>query len=194
MPGGCRKEQTEDAVAKAEAVEPLPRHVLVFPKELEVEDESVNAFVREMMEVSTAGNYDDFRLLWSARQQPLPRSEFEKGWSAVEQIRVLALEKVALAGESAEGDADAETVYALYADVQLDAEQLGGMRAATNKEAGTRRKPILMFLREHGQWRIGRAPKQMCAWIKKKVDGDETGADSAPADAKAAHGDAPSGG
>ncbi len=169
---GCSKEQSDGDGKKAgDAVKATPRHVLVFPKEMEVADASVNAFVREVMATSASGDYSAFRLLWSARQQPLARNEFERGWDAVEEIRVLALERVALSSETETGEP--ETVYAMYADVRLDPERLGGMRAKSGKPADTRRKPILMFVREHGQWRIGRAPKQMCAWLKKKVDGDK---------------------
>ena len=52
------------------------------------------------------GDYETFRLLWNAKQEPLRRDEFEQGWQAVKTVRVRAIEKVVLTDGYAEEYAD----------------------------------------------------------------------------------------
>lgn len=139
---------------------PTPKSVLVFPEALKVADDSVNRALHHAMTVSMSGDYDAFRLLWTAREDPLPRDEFEKGFGAVEEIRIEALEKVMLAGGAQ--NTGGEAVYAAYATIRLDpAENLG--------QSEPERQVVLMLVHEHDNWRLARAPKTMRAWLKEKV-------------------------
>ncbi len=159
----CRRENdsaSEDprpADARQQSVD-----LVVFPDELLVEDASVNDFVTSAMAVCAGGDYERFRLLWSPRHDPLPRSEYEQGWQAVRQIRIRALEKVILAPDPRQGRTQAETVYAVLADVSLDP-----THAAGQKEP--KREVVLMLTREHDAWRLASAPKQMRVWIRDRA-------------------------
>jgi len=160
----CRRaEDRADDEINPKSEKPAARQsVFVFPEELHVADKAVNEFLREAMTISTSGDYNAFRLLWSAREEPMPRDEFEHGWSAVQEIRIRAFEKAHLAaGPSSNGD-DPEAVYAFYAEVRLDPTHLVGQRKPE-------RQIILMLVREHDQWRLARAPQSMRTWLKEKV-------------------------
>jgi hypothetical protein len=108
------------------------------------------------------GEYEAFRLLWSVREDPLPREEFEQGWQAVQTIKVRALERVMLDADLNAGRSEPETVYALLTDVTLDPTQKAGQKEP-------QRHVVLMLAREHEQWRLARAPKPMRDWVKNKI-------------------------
>jgi hypothetical protein len=160
-----RKEETQSREAGPSA----RRDLLIFPDELRVEDTAINDFVTRAMEVCAAGDYEAFRLLWSARDTPLPRAEFEQGWKAVETIRIRALERVMLAPDPDAGRSEAQTVYTAYAQVELDP-------SLRSQGVETRREVILMMVREQDEWRLARAPKAMRTWIRQRhagANGDE---------------------
>lgn len=144
------------------AVTPKPAEVLVFPDTLRVADASVNDFVTTAMSACAKGDYEAFRLLWSARETPLPRDEFEQGWNAARKIEVRALQKGILEPDPAAGRETAEAVYALMAEVSLDPTLKAGKKEP-------KREVVLMLTREHNQWRIAKAPKPMRDWIKSNL-------------------------
>lgn len=162
----CRRD--EDVVQKgvpAGNAQKKPADLLVFPSALKTEDVSVNAFVKRAMMDCAGGDYDVFRLLWSAREDPLPRGEYEQGWQAAREIRIRALENVILSADPTRGRDEDETVYVILANVSLDPTHRAGQREAN-------REVVLMLVREHDTWRLARAPKKMRTWIKERVDGD----------------------
>lgn len=144
------------------AVESGPE--LAFPDELRVTDKAVNDFLDHAMRLGASGNYDEFRLLWSARDEPLSRAEYDEGWQAVRTIRIRALERVQLASGDGPAPPTVDPVYAAYAEVELDPTQKAGKREA-------RRKVICMLVQEHGEWRLARAPKPLREWLRTKVEG-----------------------
>lgn len=170
----CRRDEPDDPAAESvakPAEEVQTEHLLVFPPSLYVEDASVNEFLRRAMHVCVRGEYDAFRLLWSAREDPLERAEFETGWQAVQQIRIRALQRVRLAAdEAAKGAASTREVYAVLADVQLDPSLPAGRQES-------RRDVVLMILREHDEWRLGNAPKAMRTWIRNSIEGSPPSSD-----------------
>ncbi len=161
----CRRDSDEAEDAKAsDAVASRRADILVFPDELKVDDASVNEFLSRAMTVCTQNDYDAFRLLWSARREPLARAEFEKGWQAVTRIRILALEKVILAQEPGADPPLGETAYAALADVRLDPTRLA-------RDVESERQVVLMLVKEHDRWCLGHAPKDVRKWLKEKVTG-----------------------
>ena len=169
----CRHEPDDAAAGRqAETGQQKRKELLVFPDEVRVEDASVNDFLERAMGDCASGDYDRFRLLWSARQEPLPRDEFEQGWQAVRQIRIHALQRVMLAPDPDHELDQGETVYAFLADVALDPMHRAGQREPN-------REVVLMLILEHEQWRLARAPKPMRTWIKKRVAAGATAEDNA---------------
>lgn len=141
---------------------PKPAEVLVFPESVRTADASVNEFVTRAMSACAKGNYEAFRVLWSARETPLPRDEFEQGWNAARRIEVRALQKGLLEPDPEAGRETAETVYALLAEVALDPTLRAGKKEPL-------REVVLMLTREHDEWRIAKAPKPMREWVKENL-------------------------
>jgi hypothetical protein len=166
---GCRRES--DTSAPPAAAPPVlhpakPPDLLVFPDSLRVADPAVNDFARQAMETCAAGDYPQFRLLWSVRHEPLSRGEYEKGWQAVQQIRLRALEPVRIA-EPAPDDPPTELPplsYVVLADVTFDpAHRIA--RAEPNREV------VLLIVHEQDAWRLAEAPPLVREWVKKRAAG-----------------------
>lgn len=176
VPAGCRREAEPTEPTASELVKQRD-DFLVFPDNLRAEDETVNDFVTDAMTVCASGDYEAFRLLWSVKQDPLPREEFKRGWQAVESIRIRAVERVQLT--SSQTDAETPTAgihndaYVVLADVQLNPDHPAGQREP-------RREVVLLIRRENERWWLARAPKQVRAWVRKQVDVDT--ADTAASD------------
>jgi len=162
MMASCRRDIPSTADAAPSNHKPLSRDILIFPEARKSDDPTVNEFVSRAMSVCGEGNYDEFRLLWSVRQDPLPRDQFEEGWQAVQEIHILALEKAMLAADAEQAVAKPQPVYALLAEVKLDPEH----RAARDRP---KREVVLMLVREQNAWRLADAPKPMREWIRQRV-------------------------
>ncbi len=176
---GC--EEHEDTRAKPVEAIPAPtvkRAALMFPESLRVKEAPVNALLEKAMRYCSEGDYESFRLIWTARQEPIARNEFHRGWEAMKEIRIRALERVALAtpiGGQAEAKRDAgpETVYVAYAEMKLDQELIRpaeGRRDSDVRSASenVRRDAVLMIVKELGEWRLAHAPKNMRSWVREK--------------------------
>ena len=169
---GCREEENAPATPPSKPATESATE-LIFPDSLRVADESVSIFVRTALGQCANGNYEAFRGLWSARQDPISRAEFEEGWQAVHRIEVRGLQKVLLAGD--QDAAASEPVYVLLVEVALDPAAKAGKRAPL-------REIVMMLVREHDQWRLANAPKTMRDWIKQQnaaPANNSTGAPSA---------------
>jgi hypothetical protein len=116
--------------------------VLDFPAEIHVEDESVNEFIGQVISICTAGDYEAFRLMWSAKEEPFPRDDFHKAWRSVRRVKVLALRKVM--------DEEKNLMYVARANVELDPD----IREP-------HREVIIMMVREDNQWRMRQPPKHV---------------------------------
>lgn len=164
---GCERAPTPVAPTKHNAVgetSPASRDVLVFPPSLRVEDDAVNGFVEEAMNACASGEYERFRRLWSVREEPLTRGEFDQGWQAVREIRILALEKVRVNrnGNDHQASPDEGTIhYLILAEVRFDPSHRAGTRQPI-------RDVTLLLLREQAEWRIARAPKALREWIQER--------------------------
>lgn len=160
----CRRDEIPDAPADSPSVadaDPLAT-AMIFPVELYVDDESVNTFVNRAMTVIANGEYEPFRLLWSVREEPLPQDEFEKGWQAVQEIRVRALQRLKVVDNQDPDAAGLRTAYGVCVDVVLDPAEDAG-------QTEPRRQVVLMVVREHEGWRLARAPQKVRRWMTDKL-------------------------
>ncbi len=110
--------------------------ILDFPKALHAKDATVNTFVRRVIETCASGDYDAFRLLWSARDDPFPRDQFHRAWQSVRRVRIVSLRPVR----------EAETgrlFYAVRAQVELDPAVREPQRDVT-----------IILASEDGHWRL----------------------------------------
>jgi len=158
---GCRQ-APDDNQPEPQPEVATPTVELVFPDALKVDDTSANAFVERVIQACARGEYDAFRLLWSARDEPLPREEYEEGWQAIQRIEILALQEVLLERGSGAKNGGRELVYAMVMRVALDPAH----RAAKDEPE---RNVVLMLVREHDAWRLSRAPKRVRTWIKERI-------------------------
>lgn len=157
--GGCGETEEPRAASKLEDSAPKSPGILIFPDELRVKDESANRFLAHAMKVCGDGQYEPFRLLWSVKEEPLPRGEFDQGWQAVREIRIRAFQEVLLADENQGPTPTGETVYVVFADVSLDPKHRAGEREP-------QREVALMLMREKGNWRLAKAPPKIRNWLK----------------------------
>jgi hypothetical protein len=139
---GCER---SDAPTPAPTPTPAPpvaesSVIVEFPDELQAKDASVAAFIREVIKTCVEGDYDQFRLLWSAKEDPFPRDAFERGWRAVRRVRIMDIQKFRRPVED-------DLVFGVHAHVELD-------------ESVPERSPdvVLLIVKEAGRWRLAEAP------------------------------------
>lgn len=167
---GCRPDPRVQAEEDAEqSTREKTDDVFVFPDAVRSDDRAVNALIGEAMRCCARGDYEGFRLLWSAKEEPLTRDEYEQGFKAVKKIEIRALQKVLIADEKASNPSEGETVYVSLADVDLDPDH----RASKGE---SHREVVLLVRREEGKWRLAHAPKAVRVWLKKRMAeaGDES--------------------
>lgn len=162
--GGCAKGQPDRHEQEAAEAPPKPVQVLKFPPALHTDDPSVNAFVDKAMDVCAAGSYDDFRVLWTAEQEPLTRAEYDAGWKAVRLIEVRALEPIKLARQTDKGEV-LDKKYVLMVEVRFDPEHPAGRKEP-------KRDAVLLLTQEQGRWRLARAPTRIRTWVRQLVEAD----------------------
>src|SRR5262245_50490272 len=115
----CGKDEKSQEKSSPTKVAEVRKAELIFPESLRAGDESVNLFVRTALTQSAGGNYEAFRALWSAKQEPISRAEFEEGWQAVKRMEVRGLQQARL-DNGPDGSAAPEPVYVLLVEVALD--------------------------------------------------------------------------
>ncbi len=148
---------------QTEAAKQEPAELLLFPDEVRVADPSVNEFVERAMVGCASGDYDRFRLLWSVREDPLPRDDYLEGWQAVQRIKIRAVKRVMLSPDPKLGREKPEAAYAILADVALDPTRPAGRREPN-------RQVVLTVIREQMAWRLASAPAALRTWMKEQVD------------------------
>jgi len=117
--------------------------ILDFPAELHAEDESVNAFVRQVIETCASGDYDAFRLLWSARDDPFPRDQFHRAWQSVQKVKIVSLRPF-------RAPETRELLYAVRAHVRLDPSVREPERDVT-----------ILLVRNGGRWQLTSPPRDV---------------------------------
>ena len=134
--GGCEREEQPEV----EAGPPPEPEILDFPAELRVEDETVNAFIRDVIQTCASGDYEAFRMLWSARDDPFPRDQFERAWQSVQKVTINGVRAVL-------NPRDGSKLYAVGARVELD---------PTVREPV--REVVILLTWETNQWRLTMPP------------------------------------
>ncbi len=162
LSGGCDRggSSTDGAALNGElsAAEGGETEVTFAPR-TRVEDESVNAFVEQALRVTTARDYEEFRLLWSATDEPFARRQFDAGWdSGVRKIVIDVLQKM-------RDPRTNEIFYGMQAQAVLERDRL----ERRNEKA--ERQIVLVIRRENGQWRLSHAPDEVRRVVREIHDG-----------------------
>lgn len=148
-PAGCEREtQSGQSPTRASA-----RSVALvdFPEQVRADDPEVNAFIERAIRICQAQNYDDFRLLWSALEEPLGEQEFRKGFAAMRKVTILDL----LKRRTKEG----EIVYLVHCLLQFEP------AAVPDPE----RDVVLLLRQESGQWRVATPPEKEARALKARL-------------------------
>ncbi|MCK4657910.1 MAG: hypothetical protein KAV82_00170 [Phycisphaerae bacterium] len=135
----------------------IDESLIDFPPEMHADDPVVNQFVGQVIETCVKGDYEKFRLLWTVREDPFPRQEFQRGWNALQKLRVLALQKM----KTSKG----QYLYSLHVRAEFD-----------DTVPEPQKELVLLIVKEDDQWRLANAP----AHHRKKILGS-TAEDASPA-------------
>ncbi len=163
VPFGCEKKKTESPVAQDHAGR------VIFPRQIEVEDESVNQFVREAMKTCFAGEYPAFRDLWADGGSSFSADKYERGWKRADQISIKRLKPVQFAPSvedalDEDGSLKTTLIYYIVAEVRLSAEI-----------HNPNREVVLWIIPEDGGWRFRHPPKAFFASIAEAEAAAESG-------------------
>ncbi len=157
LPGCEPGNPTGAGGAPPDSVPAVARAKVVFPADLQADDATVNAMLNDAMSACVDGDYDAFRRLWSAKDDPVPRERFVNHFKTVESMIVRALE----------ADPDPQRqAYAVCVEITFDKEKLPPQHEL---QADPRRLVVLLIVREQDQWRFAKAPKAVRTWMSEKI-------------------------
>jgi len=130
--------------------------VLVFPDEVRTDDPAINEFVSRALDVTASRDYEEFRLLWAASDEPFARDQFERGWRSVRKISVDLLQKI-------RDPKDDAVFYALYARAELDPDEIP-------PDQEPERDIVLVIRPENDEWRLAHAPERVRDAVKSLME------------------------
>lgn len=152
---GCEREKRNPRPTPPPE-ESSPASLVLFPPEVQADDPAVNAFIRKAINICVTKdetgkpNYDAFRLLWSALEEPLGEQEFLRGFAATQKVTILDVMK--------RRTADDEIVYLVHCLVELDPEQV----------PEPTRDIVMLLRKENGQWRVATPPRKEVQALKAR--------------------------
>jgi len=126
-----------------------PTDRLVFLESASVDDSAVKHAVQEAMSAMISGDYDRFRSLWIATEEPIKREQFEHRWQPVIKATVRAIKPMRHAQSG-------DLLYYVDAKLQFDPES-----------RLNHREILFLLVRRNGAWRLSRAPKSLAHEIRQ---------------------------
>ena len=165
---GCSKNDGTQTATPSPAG-PKLADLVDFPVGIRSDDPSVNDFLMEAIRTCVAEDYEAFRLLWSAREEPIAEPRFRRAWRACRKVSVQELKKIKLV-RTGDGTKDAqgkmeEIVYVVRGHVRLD----------PNEVPEPERDIILLLVRENEKWRLATVPRKVKESLVSEVAGAEKG-------------------
>ena len=128
---------------------------LVFPEAVAADDRAVNQIVRDAMMACLDDDYDRFRGLWSATEEPLKRKQFERQWQPVRRISIRKIQPMRHARNE-------RLLYYVHAGFEFG---VGARRPESDA--------VFLIVRENDTWRLARAPKSLVKQVRQKSTDDE---------------------
>jgi len=154
---GCERSDGASASSGGRSPAATPQAALVsFPPDVQADDPEVNAFIRKAISVCMSKdkhgkpNYEAFRLLWSALEEPIGQQEFERGFAATQKVTILDVMK--------RRTPDDEIVYLVHCLVELDPKQV----------PQPTRDIVLLLRKETCEWRVATPPRKEVRALKAK--------------------------
>ena len=160
--------------------------VFVFPDEVRVRNEELNAFIDEFKRICEEGRYRDYRLAVSRMVEPFEKRRFENIWHAVQAVQVRLIKRLPTSLELP------EPAYAILIVADL---------RDTLPTDTPRRIFTLLAFEEEGQWVVAPAPMnvnramRVAAGLSAEEDDPfaETGEGAAPDESPSAPATHPAG-
>ncbi len=114
-----------------------------FPPSARADDDSVNSIVERALQACVRNQYEEFRSLWLATDEPVKKRHYEQKWQPVRHIVVRKVQPMRHAQ-------DDSILY--YVDVNLE---FG--RGSRKGE----RDIVFLVVKNNETWRLSRAPKSL---------------------------------
>lgn len=153
--GGCKKGEADGDTSSqlTTPADDTPQKELVsFPPDFTCDDPEVPEFLKSAVKACVDQDYDKFRSMWSARDEPISEKEFIRAWQANPRFALTEMRRM----QTPEG----EIVYAVRAHVSLD----------PNEVPEPDRDVVLLIVNENDNWRLRRAPKKLIKMMKGESD------------------------
>lgn len=150
---GCKKGDSEGDTSQLPQPPESPKEELVsFPPDFTCDDPEVPEFLRSAVKACVDQDYERFRMMWSAKEDPISEKEFIRAWRANPRFAVTEMRQM----KTPEG----EIVYAIRAHVSLD----------PNEVPEPERDVVLLIVHESDQWRLRKAPRKLAKMMKGESD------------------------
>jgi len=163
--GGCKPSTSQESLSTP-SPSPSPDDpaatLVEFAPGFECDEPAVPELLTKAVRACIDQDYEAFRLLWSAREDPISEKEFIRAWRASPKFTLKEMHKM----KTPEG----EVFYAVRAFVSLD----------PNEVPEPERDIVLCVVNESGQWRLKKAPRKLNKLLKKidEAEGENTNHDS----------------
>ncbi len=151
---GCKKGESEtDSDLKPTPPPDVVQEELVkFPPNFTCDDPEVPEFLKSAVSACVNQDYDAFRSMWSAREDPISEKEFIRAWQANPRFELTDMQRMKTP--------DGEIVYAVRAHVSLD----------PNEVPEPERDVVLLIVNESDNWRLRKAPRKFAKMMKGEFE------------------------
>ncbi|GJM25466.1 MAG: hypothetical protein DHS20C16_18810 [Phycisphaerae bacterium] len=157
---GCKKGESGGSDAdpsNTPQAEQPPKELVSFPPDFTCDDPDVPEFLKSAVKACVDQDYQLFRSMWSAKEEPISEKEFIRAWRANPRFALNEMRRM----KTPEG----EIVYAVRAHVSLD----------PNEVPEPERDVVLLIVNESDQWRLRKAPKKLAKLMKGELDKNKDG-------------------
>ncbi|HNO76881.1 MAG TPA: hypothetical protein PKN33_02385 [Phycisphaerae bacterium] len=151
---GCKKGDADDETSQLPTPPPkaAERELVSFPPDFKCDDPAVPEFLKSAVKACVDQDYELFRSMWSAREEPISEKEFIRAWQANPRFKLTEMQQM----KTPEG----EIVYAIRAHVSLD----------PNEVPEPERDVVLLIVNEQDKWRLCKAPRKLAKMMKGEQD------------------------
>lgn len=126
---------------------------VVFPAECHTADESLNAFVEDLLKRCVEGQYGSYRAAVASQIDPMNKYTFERAWHAVKEVRIREIRLVYTPPPEGVPPERAEQrpellgpIYCAHATITL---------RQVKPPHRPEREVVVLIIRENGEWRLG---------------------------------------
>jgi len=127
--------------------------VVVWGPDARSGDGSLDEFIERAVQHSTAGDYEEYRLLWSLDHRPTSRKRFEQIRRAIKQVTVKMVRPIRLRRPDGTLAPQEDPTYVFHSFIEMKQEA----KERSNNRLRDRHLVLLIYLEEQN-WRFRAAP------------------------------------